>query len=356
MKKTIFLAGALLLATSLVCFGGGKKMTQTTAKITFHNGKSHVWPFSNEKISSKMKSASFPGEEVSFTTKDGAYTIKVRSTGGSVTNTVAGFRSKMEAGDYIELPALPSMSPIKVTLVSGGKFGESSPRIETSEGAPVAGGETVSGQIPAGEKAEWNLSGVAPGAPVRVVIGKSGLIDIREIEVTYEGVMPKVKKAKPAKAKGKIVTVNFRDDADSQSVWPFNEKKPSPSTPVYDADFSTANLEEFSVKCSDKVYLNSKGGFCFGNGKYDRLTLPSFGTKALVKIEMTAGNNGPMGKPEIKNPNNWTTVEGGQAFPSFAANEVYTWELKNTLPGERYRIVLTAPGNLAIKKLILYYE
>jgi len=355
MKKILILAACLMLAASLPCLGG-KKTTTTTATISFHNGETFVWPFSDKRISASLKTPSFAGEEATFTTRDGLYTIKVKSAGGCVTNSVSGFRSKMASGDYLELPSVPNLSPVKVSIVSGGRFAENAPRIETAEGSPVAGGEALEGKTPAGESAVWELSGVKAGTPLRIVSGAAGISDVRKIEVTYEGVLPKVKKEKPAKVKGKVVTVNFRDDADAASVWPFTEKKPSPSSPVTDVDFTTESLEEFSVKCSDKVYLNSKGGFCFGNGKYDRLTLPSFGTRALVKIEMTAGNKGAMGKPEIKNPNNWATVEGGAAFPSFTPNEVYTWELKNTLPGERYRIVLTATGTLSIKKLVLYYQ
>lgn len=354
MKRIIALAGCLLIAASLVCSAGGKKTTKTV-NITITKGETAVWPFTEKKISSTTKEPSLVGIESTLTTKDGI-SMKVFSTGGAVVNSKAGLRCVMSKDDYYILPALPGMAPIKVSLISGGRLTECLPRIESLAGAPVEGGDAISGKTPMGEKIEWSISGVAPGEAVKLVFGKAGMSDIREFEIVYEGIMPKVKKAKPAKVKGKVVTVDFRDEADQTSVWPFSEKKPSPSRPVTDADFSTYNLEEFSVKCSDKVYLNSKGGFCFGNGKYDRLTLPAFGTRALVRIEMTAGGTSTMGKPEIKYPNNWNTVEGGEAFPTFKINEVYTWELKNTLPGERYRIVLTAPGSLAMKKLVLYYE
>ena len=175
--------------------------------------------------------------------------------------------------------------------------------------------------------------------------------------IFIEGELCKWTKPKAQKSKARIVEVNFRNEDDTETVWPFTEKKPSPNYNYSPYDFSTEQFEEFTVKCSKRIYCNPTNGWEISGGNGDYLMLPSFSGKKLVKVVYVPGASGYNGHPTIRHEQNWEIVPGGEeAKKMFAAGVPYTWELFDTVPRERYRIVMGAESKLFIKKLILYYE
>ena len=354
MRKRIVISALLALAAGICCFGA--KKTTVVVKTVFSDGQKNFWPFVEKRVSSTAKAPTAPGEEMTFTLKDNGYTFTAKAENGLTTNSIAGFRLSSAKGDYLALPNLPGMALTKVAYVVGFTGPTCSPFIETVDGTAIKGGEVKEGKAQAGDILEWNLDGVSPGKQCRISIQKGGNFSIREIELTYTGVVPKAKKVKAPKSKYKIVELDFYNPETGKSNWPFTSKYLSYKANITDADLVTDKLDEFTVKCSDKAFLASTGAFCFGNLKYNYLMLPSFGSKALAKVVLTVGKSGSNGAPAIMKQNSWKVVDGGGAVPSLVADDPHEWNLTGTEAGERYRMVLTRDGNLNIKKLTLYYE
>ncbi|MBR1869373.1 MAG: hypothetical protein IJ799_04835 [Bacteroidales bacterium] len=353
MRKRILLTSILFIAAAL-CAAGAKKTT-VTVKAVFSDGEKAFWPFSEARASSTVKKPTAPGEEMTYTLRDGGHVFRIKGKNGITINSKAGMRVGTAAGDYIDLPVLPGMAVTKVSIVIGLNGNQGAPFIE-ADGAMPKGGEVRDQNFSHGDILEWTPVGIAPGKPCRIAISKGGNFGIRQIEISYTGVPPKAKKVKAPKSKYKTVEVCFYDEETGKSAWPFTSKRLSYNANVTEADLVTENLDEFTVKCSDKVYLASTGNLYFGNLKYSYLMLPSFGTKALVKVALTTGKPGSNGAPAIMRQNTWKVVEGGAAVNSFENGKEHVWELSGTEPGERYRIVLTRDAGITIKKLTLYYD
>ena len=355
MKRRLLTAVLMAVLGSVCCLGAKKSTIEIS--LAFSDGTKHLpWPFTEAKPSNTIKTPTAPGEEVQYTTKTGGYAFKVKSAKGLFVNSKTGFGLISSDGDYIEFPSIPGMQLEKVSVLSGKTSNMGSPVIVLSNGKAVEGGELSSAEIQGGESVVWNLKNVEKGAAVRMQMSSGAMVCLREIHLTYSGVMPKVKKAKAPKSKYKMVTVEFKDPDTGAAVWPFSTKKHTYGGNITDADMVTDNLDEFSVKCSDKAYLLSSGGYTFGKAKYSYLMLPSFGTKALVKVEMYAIKSGKQSRPAIMRQNSWKVVSGGEAPESFTAGQPQVWTLSETEPGERYRLVLTEDGGCTIEKLVLYFE
>jgi|GEM_PF-6266803 len=353
MKRRIMLAALMAVLGSVCCFGA--KKTTINVKVAFSDGEKLLpWPFKEAKVSSTVKAPTSPGEEFTLTDKNG-YAFRFMAEKGLTVNTKSGLGVNVSEGDYIELPNIPGMALTNVTLVCGRSCNMAKPEITTADGATVKGGERLSGAFNVGDRLEWNLEGVKPDTQCRISAGGAALMCMLEIQLSYTGTMKKVKAPK-VRSRYKTITLEFKDPDTGKGSWPFTTKKHQYGAAVTDADMVTENLEEFSVKCSDKAYLLSNGAYTFGKAKYSYLMLPSFTTKALVKVEMTAPKSGKQSNPAIMNQYNWKIVGGGEAAAGFTEGTPYVWELSDTQPGERYRIVLTTDGGCSIEKLVLYYE
>ena len=355
-RKNLFLAAAAMLVCSLCCFGA--KKTTVNMKLTFSDGEKNMWPFLERRVSSTAKTPSFPGEEAVFTYKENNSFFKAKAAGGLTINSKAGFRMSVGANDYFELPALPGMSLDKVTIVLGYKGHLGNPYIETAEGSPVQGGEVKNASFQIGDILEWNLEKTEPGKACRIVFSKEAGVAFRSVELSYSGIPPKAKKVKAPKTKSKykVVEVDFYNPETGKGNWPFSGRFISYGSNTSEADMVTEKLEEFSVKCSDKAYLASTGAFCFGKLKYGYLMLPSFGTKALVKVVLVPQKSEGNGNLAVMRQSSWKIVEGGEATGTLKAEQPYEWNLTGTEAGERYRLVMTQDGIVTIKKLTLYYQ
>ncbi len=354
MKRILSIASLLLLAGSVLC-SGAKKST-VNLSLTFSDGNKNYWPFVEKRVSYTVKTPSFSGEEVSFTARENSAVYKMKAAGGITINSKAGIRLSVASGDYIDLPVLPGMAPVKVSLVMGAKSKALEADLVASDGSALNGGGPKSMLGDKGDIIDWTLKGVKPGTPCRIAFNGTSSACFWSIDLTYEGVMPKVKKVKEPKTKGKVIALDFFNPETGKGAWPFDSRVISYGSNTAEADMVTEKLEEFSVKCSDKAYHHSTGAFCFGKLKYGYLMLPSFGTKALVKVVLVPQKSGGNGNLAVMRQSSWKIVEGGEATGTLKAEQPYEWNLTGTEAGERYRLVMTQDGIVTIKKLTLYYQ
>lgn len=107
-----------------------------------------------------------------------------------------------------------------------------------------------------------------------------------------------------------------------------------------------------SYSATTACYLYSSGMQC-GSGASDYFELPAIEGKRLVRITDTDANGST--KPYICD-RNMNPVKGGEYNSAFTKHVPFTWNLEETLPGERYRIVSGHTKTQRINTLELEYE
>lgn len=152
--------------------------------------------------------------------------------------------------------------------------------------------------------------------------------------------------------KGSILTFEFMGQDCNAKNWLFEGTNPGSSNKGQGSFFTPGKEYELSYSATTACYLYSSGMQC-GSGASDYFELPAIEGKRLVRITDTDANGST--KPYICD-RNMNPVKGGEYNSAFTKHVPFTWNLEETLPGERYRIVSGHTKTQRINTLELEYE
>jgi len=152
--------------------------------------------------------------------------------------------------------------------------------------------------------------------------------------------------------KGSILTFEFMGQDCDKKNWVFEGSSPSSDNKGQGSFTTASGGYVVGYSATKSCYLFSKGFQC-GDGASDYLEFPGIQGRKLIRVTLTDANGST--KPSICS-SDMTVTAGGEYQSTFKSYTPISWNLTETLPGEKYRIVNGYAKTLRLNTLELEYE
>ena len=190
-----------------------------------------------------------------------------------------------------------------------------------------------------------------------VTAGPNKDLDNRKaIEIVFEATGIDPVTVSLAQEKGSILAFEFRDQANTEASWPFDQ---TPATEAGDRGPGQFTVAGYTVAYNaiTDCMIESKYGWRIGKGVGGWIQTPAIEGRRLAKVTIADYNVGYA--PTITTANDAMTVikKGGadDLDGPFTRNVPATWTLPETEAGTSYRIVCNADKTMRVMHLVFEY-